>query len=245
MIQFRHISLERTRPYVFLPVNLTAGGGKAPALAVCDTATADEFPNIYKAVWRTAKSGTVFRQYVLRNQRDEEGRPVRSTEQLAHVVLGSPPFSPTYAANGDPLDCRAENIRMALHAPAARMIASGYFPGRSVKKLEGYNEALQHVLAFRDEYINALARSRSARLSNADVLRLLEAVSTGAMVGGTLGSIADWAAEELGTRMHVNQIRNILKGASLPQPGFDYAALRASRPTARERALARWKETAP
>lgn len=238
----KHIFSDRSRPYVFLPINLTTKKPYLSTLAVVDASFAEAHPHVSSGVWRTSARGTVFRQYTGGSSRDELGRPVRVTEQLAHAVLGCAPFSPTFAANGDPLDCRGDNIQMASDVVAARANAHLYAPGVVVSTLEGYNEALNELATHADFYINHLARHRAARLSPADVLKLLEAALSGDMRGQSVANVAAWVNEELGVRLHVNQLRQILMGASLRQPGFDYAALKATRPSPRERALQRWKE---
>ena len=230
----------RTGPWAFLPVNVTVPDG-APKIAVVDAPFADAHPDLHRMIWRTSAKGTVGRQYSDRGLRDPRGRPVRLTEQLQHLVLGLPPFSPTYALNLDPLDCRAANIGTAPTVPEARAFASRYAPGSVVRKLEGAVEALRDVYARGEYYRLTLRRHRDSRLSPEALGRLLSECLSGVLKGSTLSGILEWMEGELGFRVHINQLRNILSGGSLRQPGFDYAALRASRPTARERAVERWR----
>jgi hypothetical protein len=231
------------RAHVFIPVNLTGFAPNRPRLAVVDASWIAERKGdaMHLKLWKTTACGTVSRQFTDGPGRDELGRQFRQTEQLAHVILRLPPFSPTYAFNGDPLDCRRENLRLAQHLPAAREHAVSYKPGSVVSTLEGHNEALNELRSFPEFYIGVAARRRAARLTREQVLHILNETLSGALQGLTAESITGYISEEMHVNMHAQQTRMLLAGATLRQPDFDYARLRASRPSPRERALERWK----
>lgn len=236
-----HVFLCRSRPYVFLPVNVGSRDVRLPKLAVVDVAGAVQHKGLHTKLWRTAPAGTIYRQFQDRAARADDGRRRRVQEQLVSVLKGLPPFSPNYAVNGDPLDCRADNWRLARHIPEARTFAASYKPGHVVEQLDGYNEALNSLRAFPGLYEAALDRKRTTKLTNEQTQAILTAALEGPMKGQSAESIAGYVADELHVPLHVNQIRAILKGRCLRQYGFDYAALAATRLGPRERALERWK----
>jgi hypothetical protein len=237
----KHIFEDRSRPYTFLPINVGARA-TLPYLAVVDTCFAETHPSLHTCLWRSTKSGSVARQFIDRQHRGESGQKIRVSEQLIHVVMGKPPFTPSYAANGDPLDCRADNLKLAEHTPAQRVFAAQYRPGQVVSTLPGYNDALNELRAWPGLYEATLNRKRTTKLSSAQVLLILNAALSGPIKGQTIESITGYVAEEMGVQLHANQIRAIILGQCLPQYGFDYAALKATRLSPRERALERWKQ---
>lgn len=239
----KHFSDDRTRPYVFIPVNVTqALRPNGDALAVVDVALFDQRPDVHRQLWRTTKGGTVWRQYQDRQaEPGPSGRTPRLTEQLLHVVGGWAPYSPSYAVNTDPLDCRRANAALAAHLPEARERIAMYRPNSVVSQLEGYAEAINDLRTHAEFYRAVSSRTRVARLTREQVLAILNATLTGPMQGQTAESITGYIEAEFGVLVHVQQVRQILTGLSLRQPDFDYAALKRQRPSPRERALERWK----
>ena len=231
--------LRREYAYVFLPVNVQAEGHK---LAVVDREFADTHKELYRRVWRTSKTGVVYRRYTDRQKRDEKGRPYRVSEQLCHIVAGHAPFSPTFFHNNDPLDCRAENVKLAGNIVEARLFTRDYKPGSVLASLAGYNEALNELRTYATFYQHQLERTRGTKLENQQVLALLNECLTGVLKAQTAAAVAEWAEDELQVRLHPGQIRLLLNGTQQRQVGFDYAALAATRKNPRERALERWKD---
>jgi hypothetical protein len=248
MTNTQHISLDRSRPYVFLPINLSGkgpyvGNGFAqhlPRLAVVDVATMDGHPGLHTCLWKTTARGTVFRQYLDRGRRDEKGRAFRVNEKLALLVAGKPPFSPVYPLNLDPLDCRADNMAMAASLSVIRELKLK--PGFYVEKLDGYAEALNDIRAFPSKYTSVLARTRAPKLDAVQLAALLQCVQCGLLKGQSARTIVEWVQAELGIQLTVQNVYNYLSGKTTPVHGFDYKALAATRLNPRERALERWRE---
>ena len=234
----KHLSLDSKFPYAFIPVNVNRPG-MWPRLAVVDRECAEA---VHRLPWRSSAKGTLSRQFSEPGQRDARGLLVRSTEQLAHRVKGLAPYSPTYFVNADPLDCRAANVALAKNLPEARALAAGYKPDSAVAKLPGYNEALNE-LRFNSQFYEAcVIRRRSTKLTEAQVAALLKSVSPGGpLEKESIASIAAWAEAEFGVKLYPSQARALIMGESQPVPGFDYAKLKAARPTRRDRAVERWR----
>jgi hypothetical protein len=157
-------------------------------------------------------------------------------------VKALPPYSPTYFVNSDPLDCRAANVALAKNLPEARTIAASYKPDSVIAKLPGYNEALNELRTNPQYYGACVIRRRSTKLTEAQVAALLKSVSPGGpLETEPIASIAAWAEAEFGVKLYPSQARALIMGESQPVPGFDYAKLKAARPTRRDRAVERWR----
>ena len=233
-----HLSIDSKFPYAFIPVNVGRHGVAAP-LAVVDRECAEA---VHRLPWRSSSKGTLSRQFSEPGQRDARGLLVRSTEQLAHRVKALPPYSPTYFVNADPLDCRAANVALAKNLPEARTIAASYKPDSVIAKLPGFNEALNELRTNAQYYEACVIRRRSTKLTEAQVTSLLTQVLPGGpLEKESIASIAAWAEAEFGVKLYPSQARALIMGESQPVPGFDYAKLKAARPTRRDRAVERWR----
>ena len=207
----------------FLPVD-TLRRNKAPRLLA---AVDDRVFELYRHfTWRTNAVGKVFRQH----QTVLEGtahRP-RRREYLANLVLGTKAIRhAAFYTNLDPLDCRAENLwpgrqpRRTLNA------------GLVVASLDGYAEALEAVLAQKG------VGGHSFILSVAEQLALLNEVFSGYLKEKPLVEVSAWASEYFGRKISPSAAREIILGRRLRLPGYDYAALIATRLTQTEKAIRR------
>ncbi len=215
----------------FIPLNVMRG---VPLqLAVVDASVSDEVAMMY---WRTDTWGRVYRQFCL--PPDEKGYVGRRNESLAERVSGLRPVSWT---NSDPLDCRSANL------VTVRRDTSLLAAGTVVTTLEGYEAALLRAQAARKAGETSLLvhARRASRLTRPQTKQLLAEVSSGFLKGSTLKEIQLWIGEAFavgdvpGPTLAISQLGRVLRGESLRVPGFDYAALSATRPSPSDRASAR------
>ena len=223
--------------YSFLPINVNT---KRPVeLAVVDAA--DATPELRAKCWKHAQSGLVYRvaTYVTDNGKE---RPFRFVERLANALVGADPLTRVWHLNGDGLDCRRANL--------GAEVPEGWEPrpaGSVVSTLDGYAQALLDARARRAQLQHGLARTKARKLDDAQVMRVLRAaLGTGEEIcefkGSHLRFLCEFVHSEFGVTVWPSQMHKILNGESCRQPGFDYAALRATRPTRQSRAVARWAE---
>ena len=193
--------------------------------------------------WRSTRRGIVSRRV---EGFDAQSKRIVYTEHLALTVLGLPPYTKWRPVNGDPFDLRRQNLT-TLDAGIAAAAANGAMdvePGSSFRALPEYAEAHKLQLEQGAKNLKLLRRGRPGRLTDAQVLGILEKVRTdGLLKGASLSFIQGFIADEHGVEMTVSQISQLIKGTSCHIDGYDYDALARSRPTRSGRAVQQWMAT--
>lgn len=225
----------------FLPLNLRDPNPRQ-LLAAVDECFLDD---LLQYNWKCGSRGLVVRSYSNPVSSAKEGRKVTGVEHLARRILGITLGTPVFWVNGDPLDCRACNL---LTSSASREL----FPNRTVSQLDGYAEALKGRTANHAAFMaHQRAGFRYSRLTAEQVRQFLDDVQHQPFLGrkATLQHCVEHLEGETGVRVTLGQMSLILRGESLRVPGYNYEALRASRPTRHEVALQRelelreWRNT--
>lgn len=187
--------------------------------------------------WRAKGARPMVKRQVSTLNWDAE-RSDHLVHYLGAVALGLERTADWYPLNGDWFDLRKENL-VPGEPPANWVEVSA---GSTLPALEGYAAALQYRYHHLPELRAGLKRGGvQGCLSPAQVLKLLEDARTlSYLKGQPLETFRLYILDEFNLRMTVSQIGLILAGNACRLPGYDYAALRATRPSPSQVAHFRW-----
>jgi len=207
--------------FSFLPTNLD---GVLPTLVRVD---AERQLELLRYTWKYVKhSGRVLRRNACDRARGvKNGRMVRANVYLEEFIFG-PSTCRINFRNGDPLDFRLENL---LPDPKLTVAVFGHCQGFTFDHLPEHTAALRDILNHID-YYRAEAKSSRNIFSIAKTREVLEYVKV---------RCAGWGYEATAFRVAANmnggaaispqQLLRIIQGKSCKVPGYDYAALAATR----------------
>ena len=206
--------------FSFLPTNLSS------ALPVLVRVDAELRPELLRYTWQYVKrTGRVIRRNVWDNHQVKDGARVLVDVPLERVIWPADELTHIGFLNGDCLDFRRDNLFTVLFSDAKK----GVEPGSTFASEASYREAVRE-LHERLDYYRAESKSSRNNFSIAKTREVLDYIKEHCAGWGFYATAAHVCARLNDMKlMSPFQIHRIIQGKSCHVPGYDYAALAATR----------------
>lgn len=214
--------------YAFLPVNLDAQAQKQGRELRLVRVDAEMRPTLLRYSWRWYKTtGSVFRHNVDMAASVAAGGRVVVSQPLQYVVLPVDKLTPIHFHNGDLLDFRRANLLPVFgSADQAGCLVMGTSFWHKPEQLDALRELYENI-----QYYRAEAKSSRSLFSIAVTRDILEYVRL-RHAGQCNDAVRAAVSVRFNDRKEVGQalLRQLLAGRTNFVPGYDYAALKSTRP---------------